>query len=315
MVPIGFWMPHYYSYNDYLQKKFGCRVYKVSIDAGFSCPNRDGTKGVHGCIFCDERGSSSRTQALSESVTSQIVNNINIRRSRYGAKKFIAYFQSFTNTYAQAAHLKNLYDEAIAAHPDIVGLAISTRADCVDREKLELIAAYRSQVPYVCVEYGLQTIHDHTLKHINRQETHEDFVKAIQMTQELGLDHCAHVILGLPNETHQEMIETAKWIAENKIQGVKIHFLVAMEHTRLAQHYLSGTWKPLSMDEAVSVSCDFLEHLSPECIIYRVGGNGHPQHAIAPQWVWQKKREFSQALDQEFIRRQTRQGSKMVIFS
>lgn len=301
-------MPHYYSYNDYLQKKFGCRVYKVSIDAGFTCPNRDGSKGIHGCIFCDESGSSSRTHAPSVSITHQIVNNINIRRSRYGAKKFIVYFQSFTNTYAPLSHLKKVYDEAIRAHPDIVGLAISTRADCIDREKLELIASYRTQLPYVCIEYGLQTIHDRTLKLINRQETHDDFVRAIQMTQELQLDHCAHVILGLPNETHQEMLETAQRIAEYKIQGVKIHFLVAMQNTPLAQHYAEGLWKPLSMEEGILLTCDFLEHLPPDCVIYRIGGNGHPLHAVAPEWVWQKKKEFALALDREFERRQTRQG-------
>jgi len=301
-------MSHYYSYNDYLQKKFGCRVYKVSIDAGFTCPNRDGSKGLDGCIFCDERGSSSRTHVSSVSIKNQILNNINIRRTRYGAKKFIAYFQSFTNTYAPVSHLKKLYDEAIESHPDIVGLAISTRADCIDNEKLELIASYRSKLPYVCVEYGLQTIHERTLKLINRQETHEDFANAIQMTQRLGLDHCVHVILGLPNETHCDMIETAKQIARYKIQGVKIHFLVAMELTRLAELCAAGLWTPLSMEKAVLITCDFLECLPPDCIIYRIGGNGHPRHAVAPEWVWRQKKEFLTALDSEFNRRQTRQG-------
>jgi uncharacterized protein len=306
-------MTHYYSYNDFLQKKFGCRVYKVSIDAGFTCPNRDGTKGVHGCIFCDASGSSSRTHGLAVSITNQIINNINVRRSRYGAKKFIAYFQSFTNTYAPVFHLKQVYDEAIQAHEDIVGLAISTRADCIDREKLELIASYQTRVPYVCVEYGLQTIHDHTLNKINRQETHEEFVRALELTQEMGLDHCVHVILGLPGETPQQMIDTAKRIAAYRIQGVKIHFLVAMEQTLLQQQYAAGIWKPLTMDEAVLLTCDFLEHLSPDCIIYRIGGNGHPRHAIAPEWVWQKKRVFNDAINREFNRRNSRQGSKFKI--
>lgn len=303
-------MSHYYSYNDYLQKKFGCRVYKVSIDAGFTCPNRDGSKGIHGCIFCDERGSSSRTHAPSVSITNQILNNIKIRQSRYGAKKFIAYFQSFTNTYAPLSHLKQLYDEAIQAHPDIVGLAISTRADCVDCEKLQLIASYRAKLPYVCVEYGLQTIHDRTLRLINRQETHEDFVRAIGLTQELNLDHCVHVILGLPNETRWDMIETAKQIAQYKIHGVKIHFLVAMQQTPLAQQYAERLWKPLSMEEAVLLTCDFLECLPHDCVIYRIGGNGHPRHAVAPEWVWRHKKEFSNAIDREFDRRQTRQGAR-----
>jgi len=302
-------MTHYYSYNSYLQKKFGCRVYKVSIDAGFTCPNRDGTKGVGGCIFCDEKGASSRTHCSGVSITDQIRNNINVRKNRYGAQKFIAYFQSFTNTYAPVSHLKTLYDEALQAHPDIIGLAISTRADCIDSEKLELIASYRSRVPYVSIEYGLQTIHDRTLMLINRQETHEDFARALKMTQEFGIDHCVHVILGLPGETSDEMIETAQCIAGYRIQGVKIHFLVAMQQTVLAKYYIEERWKPLSMEEGVSLTCDFLERLPSSCIIYRIGGNGHPLHAIAPEWVWKNKKEFLYAIDREFERRGTRQGS------
>ncbi|MBF8262879.1 MAG: family radical protein [Parachlamydiales bacterium] len=301
---------YYNSYNDDLKKKFGCRVYKVSIDAGFTCPNRDGSKGIGGCVFCDEMGSSSRTNGPAISITDQLLKNIDVRRTRYKAQKFIAYFQSFTNTYAPVSHLKKLYDEAIAAHPDIVGLAISTRADCVDAEKLALMASYRSRVPYVCVEYGLQTIHDRTLLRLNRQETHDDFVRAIQLTQALELDHCVHVILGLPFETREDVMATADKIAEYRIQGVKIHFLVAMERTPLAEQYHRQSWQPLSMDETVSLTCDFLERLPPECVIYRIGGNGHPRHAIAPTWVWQKKKEVIDMVNEEFQRRGTRQGCR-----
>ena len=225
----------YYSYNDSLQKKFGCRVYKVCVDGGFTCPNRDGSKALGGCAFCDEHGSSSRTNAPSVSIAQQIQNNIVVRKSRYGGQKFIAFFQSFTNTYAPTERLKALYDEAILAHPDIMGLSISTRADCLDREKIELIASYRTRVPYVSIELGLQTIHDKTLKLLNRHETHEDFVRAIQLIQEFGLDHCVHAILGLPNETHEDVMATAKRIAAYQIQGVKIHYLVAMENTPLGK--------------------------------------------------------------------------------
>lgn len=297
------------SYNKYLKQTFGCRVYKVCIDGGFSCPNRDGTKGSGGCIFCDATGSSSRTNDPFTPIREQILTNIAVRRSRFGAEKFIAYFQSYTNTYAPVHQLKELYDEAISTHPDIIGLSVSTRADCVDQEKLELIASYRDKVPYVCVEYGLQTVHNKTLQQINRCETHEDFVKAIQLTQNLGLDQCAHVILGLPGETREDIRETAHRIAAYGIHGVKIHFLVAMEKTALAQRYLEDLWRPLTMEEGVSLACDFLERLSPSCLIYRIGGNGHPRHVVAPHWVHSHKEAFSQEIKKEFERRGTRQGS------
>lgn len=299
-------MPYYYTYNEFLQKKFGCRVYKICIDGGFTCPNRDGSKGSGGCIFCDEEGSSSRTNPVTSKISDQIVNNIIVRKNRYGGEKFIAYFQSFSNTYGPIAQLKKLYDEAIHAHPDIVGLAISTRADCVDSEKLELIASYRNQVPYVCIEYGLQTIHDRTLLRIHRQEFHSDFVNAINLTRKFGIDYCAHVILGLPGETHEDMMQTAEKIAEYRIPAIKIHFLVIMEKTPLAKE----NYSVLSMEEAVTLTCDFLERIPPDCIIIRMGGNGHPLHSIAPNWVWEKKKEFVIAIDEEFKRRSTRQGSR-----
>lgn len=304
-------MSYFTSYHDTLLKKFGCRVYKVSIDAGFTCPNRDGTKGFGGCIFCDEQGSSSRTNAPKVSITDQIIKNIRVRKSRYGAQKFIAYFQSFTNTYAPVDQLKSLYDEALSADPDIVGLAISTRSDCIDEEKLALIASYRSRVPYVCVEYGLQTVHDKTLQMLSRHETHEDFKKAIRLTQKYELDHCVHVILGLPQESHDDVMKTASVIKEYKIPGVKIHYLVVMERTKLSEQYAAGKVQLLGMDEAVILTCDFLERLPKECIIYRIGGNGHPRHAIAPDWVWLQKTGMIGKINEEFCRRGTRQGFKV----
>lgn len=302
-------MSDFRSYNEELRERFGCRVYKVSIDGGFTCPNRDGTKGYEGCVFCDERGSSSRTHSLHRPITEQIQRNIDVRRSRFGAQKFIAYFQSFTNTYAPVAVLKQRYDEAIEAHPDIVGLSISTRADCVDEEKLSLIAAYRKRVPLVCVEYGMQTVHDKTLQLINRKETHADFLRAFSLTKQFELEHCIHVILGLPNETSQDMKITAERIGEYGIRGVKIHFLVAMDKTQLAHDWNAGSWTPMTMSEAVERTCEFIELLPSDCIIHRIGGNGHPKHALAPDWVWKKKKEFREVLHAEFIRRNSRQGS------
>jgi uncharacterized protein len=300
----------YRSYNQHLQALFGCRVYKVSIDGGFTCPNRDGTKGSGGCTFCDDTGSSSRTNPRKTSITEQVQTNIDHRRKRFKAQKFIAYFQSFTNTYSSPERLKRLYDEALAADPDIVGLAISTRPDCVDPEILDLIASYKDKVPYVSVEYGLQTIHNHSLALVNRCETYEEFVHAYTMTVERGLDHCVHVILGMPGESHAEMMATADQLAELRVQGVKIHMLVAMENTPIAADFAAGRWQAMSFDEYVSTCCDFLERLHPECIIHRVAGNGHFKHVVSPSWMASERQEVMASIEAEFARRGTRQGSR-----
>ncbi|MFQ5729919.1 MAG: TIGR01212 family radical SAM protein [Waddliaceae bacterium] len=300
----------YTSYNEYLQRMFGCRVYKVSVDAGFTCPNRDGTKGFGGCIFCDETGSSSRTHLLTTPIKEQILGNIKVRKSRYKAKKFIVYFQSYTNTYGSVEHLKTLYDEALDVHPDIVGLAISTRPDCVNKEKLELIASCREKVPYVCVEYGMQTRHNRTLKTINRCEAHVDFLHAIQLTKDCNLDNCVHIILGLPGETREEQLKTADTLAKLKVGGIKIHLLVAMENTPLASLYHTGKWSPLSFEEYIALACDFIERLHPECVIHRVSGNGHPEHIVAPQWMIGNKKGIMSSIQSTLIERGTQQGSK-----
>lgn len=299
----------YYSYNNYLKEKFACRVYKVSIDAGFTCPNRDGTKGFGGCTFCDETGSSSRTHLQGTSITKQVQKNIAIRKSRYKAKKFIAYFQSHTNSYAPTNQLKKIYDEAIEADPDIIGLTISTRPDCIDEKKLALIASYKKRLPYVSIEYGMQTKHDKTLKAINNCSTHNDFLKAIELTKKYDLDHCVHVILGLPNEGRKQLLETANTLAKLDIQGIKIHLLVAMENTPLAQSYLRGKWHPLTFEEYIPLVCDFIERLPPSCVIHRLSGNGHPKHLVAPRWAYDRRNDVRKAITDLLSKRSTRQGS------
>ncbi len=304
----------YRTYNEYLKQKFGAKVYKVTLDAGFTCPNRDGSKAKGGCTFCDTTGSSSRAQDRRDSLSDQVLKNIAKQRRRFKAEKFIAYFQSFTNTYAPVERLKMLYDEAVNAHPDVIGLAVSTRPDCVDAEKLALIASYQGPgeyVPerYVSIEYGLQTIHNRTLERVNRAETYEDFLKAYALTQAFNLDHCVHVILGMPGESHADMMATADVLAELGVMGVKIHLLCAMEHTPLAKEFAQGLWTPLSQVEYVQLVCDFIERLHPECIIHRIAGNGHHQHVLAPLWL-QHKHAVTTDIDAEFARRGTRQGSR-----
>ncbi|MBK8190768.1 MAG: TIGR01212 family radical SAM protein [Vampirovibrionales bacterium] len=300
--------PYYRSYRRYLQDTFGAKIYKVTLDAGFTCPNIDGAKGRGGCTFCDETGSSSRAQNPADSLTAQIQQNIERQRARFGAEKFIAYFQSHTNTYAPAARLKALYDEALAAHPDVMGLAISTRPDCVDADKLDLIASYQRPDRSISVEYGMQTIHDATLARLNRCETHADFLKAYEMTRARDLDHTIHVILGLPGESHADMMASADALAALDVRGVKIHLLVAMEKTQLAKEYAQGRWRPMEQAEYVETVCDFIERLPPHCVIHRVAGNGHHQHVVAPRWMM-RKLEVMNAIDAVFRRRGTRQGA------
>lgn len=299
----------YRPYSQYLKEKLGFKTYKLTLDAGFTCPNRDGTKAKGGCTFCDQTGSSSRAQDRQDTITEQLLKNMEKQRKRFKAEKFIAYFQSFTNTYAPVEKLKALYDEACSAHPDIIGLAISTRPDCVDDEILALIATYKEHMQYVSVEYGMQTIHNRTLALLNRAETHEEFLNAYRLTQKHGLDHCIHVILDLPGESWDDQMETADTLARIRVQGVKIHLLCAMEKTPLAAQFHRGEWQPLDQERYVSLICDFIERLHPDCIIHRVAGNGHHQHVVAPLWL-QRKLELMNEIDAEFLRRGTRQGSQ-----
>jgi len=276
------------SFNNYIKERFDHPVYKVSVDAGFTCPNRDGAKGYNGCIFCNG-GSSARTQDPSKSIEHQILNNIKIRLQQCPDAKFIVYFQSYSNTYASADRLHKLYDLAISVHPDIIGLAISTRPDCVDQEKLSLIAGYQKKLPYVCLEYGMQTIHNHSLRLTNRGENHEDFLKAWALTKQLQIETCVHVILGLPGESEQDQLATADFIAKEKIDGVKIHALVAMRDTVLEQMYYNGEWQPLTYEEYIRLASKFIARLHPQCVIHRLSGNGHPRLIVAPDWIVKNK--------------------------
>jgi radical SAM protein (TIGR01212 family) len=220
----------YRDFNTYLREQFGERVQRISLDAGLGCPNRDGAVSRGGCIYCDGRGSG--TGALTEgreSISRQISKAEGFIRKRYKARKFIAYFQSFTNTYAPAAQLKRLYDEALD-HPHMVGLSVGTRPDCIDEEILEMISAYRKNY-LVWMEYGLQSAHDETLKTINRGHSVACFERAVHLTHDSGLNICAHVILGLPGEDRKMMLETARFIANLPVQGVKIHSLYVIRGT------------------------------------------------------------------------------------
>lgn len=276
----------YNDYNSYLKNKYGQKVYRIGIDAGYSCPNRDGTKGFGGCLYCNEDGSRSPYTVSKLSVKEQLGTRIEYLRKSKGAAKFIAYFQAFTNTYAATDALKNIYDE-ILPFDGIVGISIGTRPDCVDRDKLKLISSYKDMYD-VWIEYGLQSMHDRTLKLLNRGHTYSDFVNAANLTKEYHIPICAHVILGLPGETKEDMVRTAKALTELKIYGVKIHVLHVLKGSALEKLYDAGKITIPDENAYVGLVCDFLENLSEDIIIQRLTGQGIRSDHIAPLWALDK---------------------------
>lgn len=295
----------YNDFNTYLRSMYGCRVQKITIDAGLSCPNRDGTVSSGGCIYCNARGSGTGALARGLSVTGQILQGKQALFRRYKAKKFLAYFQSFSNTYGPVEKLKLLYDEALAVE-DIVGLAIGTRPDCVGQSVLELLQDY-AQRYLVWVEYGLQSANDATLALINRGHDVRCFQDAVRATANRGIRICAHVILGLPHETREDMLNTARTIAELGIDGVKLHLLYVIKGTRLETLYRQGEIRCLEQQEYVDLVCDFLEHLPRDMIIQRLTGDPHPGELAAPQWAL-KKSDTLGAINNTLEKRDSWQG-------
>lgn len=299
----------YNQFSAYLKHKFGQKVYKITLDAGFSCPNRDGTISTGGCIFCDDGGSFSRAHSNLLPVDKQVEAGIISLSDKFKAKKFMSYFQAYTNTYKPVKELEEIYSSALN-HPDIIGISIGTRPDCIDKEKLNLIASYTDDYE-TWIEYGLQSIHDRTLKYINRGHDFKTFEHACNQTMDRNIKVCAHVILGLPGETRDDMIETAKTLAKMGIDGVKIHDLCVMKNTKLARMYQEQEIKLLEEDEYVSLVCDFLELLPPKTTIHRLAGNGLQALKIAPLWL-NKKFEVLNKIDREFIKRNSWQGASYI---
>ena len=269
-------------YNDYLRSKYGCRVYRIALDAGFSCPNiKDG-----GCIYCNSKGSRASYINPALPIQKQLETRMKYLKETKSAKKFIAYFQAHTNTYAPIDKLKAAYDQ-VTGLDGIVGISIGTRPDAIDREKLKLIASYKDRYE-VWIEYGLQSVHDKTLKLINRGHTFDDFLNAVKLTREFGILVCAHVILGLPCETKEEMMSTGKKLAELKIEGVKMHLLHVLKGSKLEELYRKGEVALLEQDEYVELAREFLNNLSPDTIIQRLTGQGSRDDHVAPPWALDK---------------------------
>lgn len=296
----------YNQYSNFLKEKFGAKVYKITIDAGFSCPNRDGTISNCGCIFCDDGGSFSQAHSNRLSIEEQVKIGAETLKNRFKAEKFMSYFQAFSNTYKPVGELEKIY-RASLTHPDIVGLSIGTRSDCIDEDKLKLISSFTPDY-YTWIEYGLQSVHDKTLLKINRGHDYKCFLEAYEKTKKAGINICLHVILNL-FETYDEMMETAKTIAKLEPEGVKIHMLCALEGTKLAELYQKGEIDFMSEDEYVNTVCDFLEYLPPSTTIHRLAGNGLRTELIAPRWIG-KKLDTLNRIDREFERRGSWQGIK-----
>jgi len=261
-------------------------VYRIGLDAGFTCPNRDGTKGIGGCLYCNEKGARASYVETKLCVSDQLKIRIEYLKAKKGARKFIAYFQAFSNTYAPPEILKKIYDQVLPFE-EIVGLSIGTRPDTVDEEKLALIFSYKNRLE-VWIEYGLQSIHDKTLKAINRGHSYQDFLKAVEMTRRFEIPICAHVILGLPDETPEEMMATARELKRLEIEGVKIHLFHILKGSGFEKLYQQGNIRLLEQDEYVNLVCNFLENLSPKTIIQRLTGEGTPEDHIAPKWALDK---------------------------
>lgn len=295
----------YYDLNTYFRNIFGCRVQKISVDAGLSCPNRDGTISEGGCIYCNDKGSGTGAHAKGLSIRSQLELSMPHLIRRYKAKKFMAYFQSFSNTHAPVAELKRIYDEALAVH-NVIGLSIGTRPDCINREILNLIQEY-TQDYLIWLEYGLQSAHDSTLSLIQRGHDFDCFKRAVEMTRNRDIKICAHVILGLPGETREHMVKTAKIISGMDIQGVKLHLLYVIKGTPLESLYRQGRYHCLEISEYAELVCDFLEQLPPEMVIQRLTSDPHPDELVSPQWSLDKN-TIRTLINRQFEKRNTWQG-------
>jgi uncharacterized protein len=298
-------MQRYNTFSDELKRVFGCRVQRLSVDAGFTCPNRDGSVGVDGCIFCGGKGSGSFGILQGAGVSEQLEHAKEVMVRKYKAALFIAYFQSYSNTYAPVAHLKMLYDQALAV-PDVVGLIVGTRPDCLPEETLDLLAGYAESC-YFWLELGLQSPLDRTLAAIGRGHDLASFTTAVAHCRARGIRVCAHIILGLPGESRAEMLSGAELLNQAGVAGVKIHLLHVMRGTRLESEYLDKKVRLLDRDEYVGLVCDFLERLDPGIVVQRLTGDGNRADLIAPLWSLQKF-EVLNCIDGELERRGTRQG-------
>lgn len=301
----------YYTYDYYLRKKFGGKCAKIPIDAGFTCPNIDGSRGVGGCIYCSGRGSGDFAESSSLSIEEQYRIQREKLSSKWNTDRCIPYFQAFTNTYAPIDVLKEKYDKAISLE-GAVGLNIATRADCIDREKAEYLASLAEKTE-LTVELGLQSSDDKTATFINRCHTYEEFLNGYRLLKEASdkINICVHIILGLPGEDREIMIKTVKDVAALRPEQIKIHLLHVLRGTRLAELYETGEYTPLEKEEYVSFVADALELIHEDAVIGRITGDGIGDELIAPLWS-RKKVSVINDVDKLLYERDSWQGKKFI---
>jgi len=295
----------YFAYNFFLRRRFGHRVRRVSLDAGFTCPNVDGSVSTGGCAFCDNRSFSPSRRLPRRSISEQIDEGIRTMQARHGDLRFMAYFQPATNTYAPVARLRQVYDQALA-DPRIVGLAVGTRPDCVPDDVLDLLTELARRT-YLSVEYGMQTMHDRSLAWMNRGHRHEAFVDAVHRSGGRGFEICAHLIVGLPGESRDDVLASARELVRLDVDAVKIHNLYAVRNTRLADQVQRGDVRLLERDEYLDTLISILELLPPRVVVERISGDAPPAYFVAPVWCLEKA-AVRTALEAELLRRDTWQG-------
>ena len=307
----AFGQKNYNYYSAYLRNKYqGKSVYKVIVDAGFTCPNRDGSKGFGGCTYCNVDSFTPLSRNL-ESFKEQISYSIERAAKNYKAEKFIIYFQPNTNTYAPVKEIKKIYDEALRKNPEkIVGLSVGTRPDCIDQEKIELLESYKNRGLEVDLEMGMESIYDKTLVTINRGCSHEEFVKTMQLLENTSLEICIHTILGLPGETKEMLLAYAHEINKfPQIKFVKFHHLHIVEGSILGVKYKRNPFPLFTLEEYTDLLCDLLPLLRPDIVIQRLFGLSDLEMLIAPKWE-KKKSEIQHYIDSEFKKRNIVQGSQ-----
>ena len=277
-------MIRYRRLNEYFKEIFGERTLKLSIDGGFSCPNRDGTKGIGGCIFCGEKGSGVNLKSNLD-ISNQVRNLLNYKKDR--ANKFIVYFQNFTNTYASIDTLKEKYDSALIDER-IVGLDIDTRVDCITEEVCILLASYKDKYK-VFVELGLQTVNEKTHQEINQNITNDEFKKAIELLKKYDIEVIVHIMIGLPNETHQDIVNTINYLNECKYEGIKIHSTYVIKNTLLEEMYNKGIYNPITFEEYMEELLYIITHISPKVVFHRITGDPSKDELVVPEWTLHKK--------------------------
>ena len=297
------------TYSDYFKSRFGERVQKVSVDAGFTCPNRDGTLGRGGCTYCNNNAFNPSYCLPEKSIKQQISEGIEFHKVRYRrAEKYLAYFQAYSNTYADLDYLKKVYKEALDV-PGVVGLVVGTRPDCVDDDKLDYFAELAKKV-YLIIEYGIESCYDKTLEKINRQHSYEQSVQAIQKTAQRGIRTGAHLIFGLPGETREEMLQEAEIISALPLDNVKFHQLQIIKGTQMSKNYALNPeeFNLFTWEEYREFMIDFLERLNPRFVVERITGEAPPRFLAGPRWGLKRTDQILNLFEQRLEERNTWQG-------